>query len=366
MKINPKILIVVAIGTLVVAFFLSTRIGGKQDALSEAVEAGELTLTSMGRSHESLTQFLQENEAQAMELLEAARVALENAMAKLNSAAPTNDEYVLGMIDNYQKTAQASDVMARGIDNLLVVSENLTNALNYYSQKNYAKASEQALNCLHILTPLLSEFETSNATLKEINVLFVPSGQRDRLTLRVGQYRNEMETYSQYVRLLESLLRGKEYLERNDELEEKLRELQNAVANKYYEKAETLRQEISKILQSLRDPKYQTAVDSVSKLDPNLLGGTASEVAQELRDKLRDLEAIGSFENYLQSLEKYLEALRHFELGELPEAEQAANEALGILGQGQGGDPELQGLVEGLREALNSLQLHIKGRPPPG
>jgi len=61
-----------------------------------------------------------------------------------------------------------------------------------------------------------------------------------------------------------------------------------------------------------------------------------------------------------------LEALRHFEQGETVEAEQLINEGLGILAQGQGGDSELQGLYEGLREAFNTLQLRIKGQPDQG
>lgn len=367
LKTNPKILIIPAIGALLVAaVFLGTQTGGGEDVLSEAIEGGELTLTSVGRNYESLKQFVQNNEAQTRQLLEAARSTLENAKTKLNSVRRTSDEYVLGMVDNYQTVAQASDVMAQGVDNLLFISENLTNAIYHYSQKDFEKASEQASYCLQVLTPLLSDFETSNAALTSMNVFFIPSGQRDRLTLGVGQYTSEAEIYNQYVLLLRSLLEGKEYLQMNALLEEYLRQLQNAIANSDYETAQTLRQTISQILQSLRDTRYQVAADLASQLDPSLLSGMTSDVAEEIRNRLRNLEGIDDFENYLQSLEKYLEALSRFEQKDLEGAEQAINEGLGVLGQLQGDDPDLQGLYAGLREAFNTLQLRIKGQPEQG
>jgi F0F1-type ATP synthase membrane subunit b/b' len=367
LKTNPKILIIpVIVALIVAAVFLSTQTGGSQDILSEAIEGGELTLTSVGRNYESLTQFVQNDDAQARQLLEGARAMLENGKAKLNSARRTSDEYVLDMLDNYQRLAEASGVMAQGVDNLLFISENLTDAIYYYSQKNYTVASEQASYCLEILAPLLRDFETSNATLNGINVLYIPSGQRDRLTLGVDQFRNETKIYNQYVLLLRSLLEGKDYLKKNAELEDLLRQLQSSIANKDYQTAETLRQRISEILQSLRDPSYQGAADLASQLDPSLLSGTTSDVAQELRNRLRNLEGIDNFENYLESLRRYLEALEQLQQGNVEGAEQAINEGLGILGQGQGSDSELQGLYAGLTEAFNTLQQSIRNPPPPG
>jgi len=358
LKINPKILIIPAIGALIVAaFFLSTQTGGGKDTLSEAIEGGELTLTSMGRNYESLIQFVQNDETQARQLLEAARVALENGKAKLNSAERTNDEYLLGVLGNYAKLVQASNVMAKGVDNLLVVSENLTNAFYYYSHKDYEKASQQASYCLQILTPLLEDFQASYEDLDAMNVFYIPSGQRDRFNLGVDQFKNETGIYNQYVKLLQTILEGKEYLQMNALLDEYLRELQNAIANNDYKTAEEIRQEISKTLESLKDPRYQKAAEAASKLDPKLLGGMASNIAQELRNRLRNLEGIEAFEKYAQSLEKYLEALKHFERKEFTEAEQAAEEGLRILGQGQGGgDSELQGLYAGLSEAFSTLR----------
>jgi cellobiose-specific phosphotransferase system component IIA len=368
LKTAPKILIITVIGALlVVAVFLSVQTGGGEDLLNEAIEAGELTLTSVGRNYESLTKFVQNDEAQAKQLLEAARATLENAETKITAAKRnTSDEYVLGMLDNYHRLAQASDTMAQGVDNLLTISENLTSAIDYYLQRDFEKAAQQASYCLQVLTPLLSDFRKADTALNGTNVVFIPSGQRDRFTLRVGQYLNETEVYSQYILLLRSLLEGKDYLQKNELLEEYMRQLQSAIANKDYQAAENLRQKINDLLQSLRNPEYQNAADLASQLDPNAFGGTTSGIAEELRNRLRNLEGIDAFENYLQSLEKYLEALRHIEEGKPSEAEQAINQGLGILQQGQGGDPELQGLYEGLRLAFNTLQQTIREPPPPG
>jgi len=367
LKINPKMLAILATAALLVAVgFFSTQKGESEDPLREATEGARLTLTSVSENYESLTQFMQEDETESRQLLEAARLTLENAKARLNSAGSTRDEYVQGMVDNYQDLAQASGVMAQGVENLLTISKNLTNALNYYWQKNYEKASEQALYCLKILTPLLSDFAKSNDTLNAMNVFYIPSGQRDELTLRVSQYRNETRIYNQYVFLLRSILKGKAYLEQNAFLEERLRQLQNAVANGDYEAAEAYLQEISDILQSLEDPEYQDAVDIAAQLNPDLLSGKASDLAEELENRLRDLEEIGAFENYLQSLRQYLKALTHYERGEFEEAQEAINEGAGRLGQGHGGDSELQGLYEGLEGAFSALEMRIRGHSDPG
>jgi cellobiose-specific phosphotransferase system component IIA len=351
----------------VVGVFLSTQTGSSENILSEAIEGGEGTLASVGRNYESLMQFMQNDEAETRQLLQAAQVALENAKAKLNSVeSRTSDEYVLGMLENYQRVAQASDVMSQGVNNLLTINKNFTNTIYYYYQKNYTEAAEQASYCLQVLTPLLNDFATSNASLNDINVVFVPSGQRDQLRLRVGQYRNETEIYIQYVLLLRSILEGKAYLQMNSMLEESLKQLQSAIANNDYQTAQDLRQRISEMLQSLQDQSYQNAADIASQLDPSLLNGVASDVAQELRNRLRNLEGIEGFENYLQSMEKYLEALRRLKQGDKEGAEKLINEGLDLLQKGKPSDHELQGLYEGLREAFNTLELRIKGQPPQG
>jgi hypothetical protein len=366
-KIHSRILIVSVVGVLVVAaVFLSTQLGSGRDALSEAVEGGELALTSVGRNYESLTHFVQNNESESKQLLDAARAALESSKAKLNSAKRTDDEYVRNMVNNYQSLAQASDVMAHGVDNLLAVSANLTRAIDYYSQKDFEKASEQAAYCLQVLAPLQSGFQASDSALSGIIISYIPSGQRDRLAHGVDQYQNEMAIYNQIVLILRSIIEGKDYLQMNAQLEESIRELQSAIANKDYEKAEGLLQKMSEALQALRDPRYQNAADLASQLNPSSLGGDASAISEELKNRLRNNEGLDSFDNYLQSLQKYLEALELFKQGKPTDAEQAIDEGLRLLGQGQGSDPELEGLYEGLRDAYNTLQLRIKSQPDQG
>jgi len=371
-KRHRKLLIVPVIGVLIVAaVFLSTRPGSGENKLDEAVEGGELTLTSVGRNYESITSFLQKDEAQARQLLDAARVALESARTKLDSAARTDDEYVHGMLDNYQRLASASDTMSKGVDNLLFVSENLTNAIDYYSKGDYDKASIEAAYCLEVLTPLLGEFDTSTSVLNGVNVLYVPSGQKDRLAVRVSQYKNEREIYKQCILLLQSLMEGKDYLKQNALLEEYLRQLQEATAKQDYEAAERLRQQMSDLLQSLRSSDYQNAADLASQLDPGKLGDEYSQIAQELQNRLRNTDELDAFQNYLLALQKYLEALQMF--SENPNStgaiQQLIDDALSKAGQGAGsGNGETQSLYEGLKGALSQLstQLYARRPPPPG
>jgi cellobiose-specific phosphotransferase system component IIA len=360
-------LIVTIVGVLIVAaVFLSTQLGSGRDALTEAVEGGELALTSVGRNYESLTHFVQSNETESKQLLEAAKTALETSKAKLNSAKQTDDEYVRNMVNNYQSVAQASDVMAHGMDSLLTVSDNLTLAINFYSQKNFENASEQASYCLEVLAPLQSDFQASDSALKGIIISYVPSGQRDRLAHGVDQYQNEMTIYNQIVLFLRSIIEGKDYLQMNAQLEEDTQELQSAIANEDFERAEGLLQKMSEALQTLRSPGYQNAADLASQLNPNSLSGDASAISQELKNRLRDQEGLDSFGNYLQSLQKYLEALELFKQGKSTDAEQAINEGLRLLGEGTRSDSELEGMYEGLRDAYNTLRLHIKGQPDQG
>jgi len=366
-RVDPKVLIISSILVLLVAvLFLSIQTGEGPSAQNEAIEGGELALTSVGRNYESIRQFVRSDEEQTRQLLEAARVALDKAEAKLNSARRSSDEYLLGMLDSYQRVANASAVMSQGLDNLLLISKNMTDAFYYYSKNDYDKASEEASYCLQVLRPLVGDFKASNASLASINVFYIPSGHRDQLPLRVNQFENETETYNQYILLLDSLIKGKEYLQKNDVLEEAFRKLQEAINKKDYQAAENRLQEISEILQSLRDSKYQTVAEIASKLEPSMLGGQMSSLAQELKLRLRNLAGVDNLETYRQATEKYLEASRNLDQNEISQAEQAINEGLGILGQGQGGDLELQGMYAGLRRALNTLQQRIKGQPEQG
>lgn len=370
LKTPLKLLIALTMIALLVAVaFLSIRMGGgsEQNLLNEAVEGGESAITAVGRSYESLTRFVQENLMQAEEILEAARTSIDYAKAKLTSAGRTEDEFTLRMVENYKIISGASEVMAQGVDNLLTMSDSLQNALNHYRQGEYEEAAQQASQGLGVLTPLLTDLEEWNSSWDGLNYHYIAAGHRDRVNHAVGQYRSEYEIYSQYILLLRSLLEGKDYLETRELIDEKLRQLQSAIANEDYENAQRLLQEISELLQTLKDPKYENATAMASKLNPELLEGNAFDTALDLKTRLKDAEGIEGFENYIQSLEKFVEASNYFADGKPEAAEQSANEGIGILAQGQAsGDPELQNLYRGLGEAFNSLLMHIKGPQPPG
>lgn len=367
LRTSQKVLIIsVAAIIIASAVLLSTQFGAPRNALNEAVEGGELTITSVGRNHESLTWFIRNDNAEASQLLEAARTALDTAKAKFSSAAHTDDDYVRNMVSNYRLLVGASDVMATGVDNLLDASANLTNAIDYYSKQDYENAAKQAVYCLSVLEPLQTSFESSSVELSNMSLVYIPSGQRDRLTQGVDQYRSEMAVYNQIILLLRSIIEGKNYLQMNAQLEESMRQLQNAIANQDYETAKSLLHDMADALHALRDQSYQIVANLTSQLNPDQLGGDTSDIAQELQNRLRDLEGLDSFQNYLQSLEKYLEALELYNRGNLDEAEQALNQGLTILGNGEGTDPELQGMYQGLRAAFDSLHTRIKGQPDQG
>ena len=75
---------------------------------------------------------------------------------------------------------------------------------------------------------------------------------------------------------------------------------------------------------------------------------------------------IDAFQNYAQGLQKYVEALQHYDQGQLSEAQQSVNEGLGILSKGKRSDPYLDSMYSGLLEAFNTLQQRIKGQPNQG
>lgn len=366
-KANAKFLLpVIMIIFILVAIFLSTHVGGGENALSEAIEGGELILTSISRNNQSITHFVENDKEQARQLLEAARASLDNAKAKLSAAKRTTDPYVRTMLANYQTLSEASDIMAQGVDNLLAISDNLENAINHYVQGAYENASAEASYSLQILTPLLSDFEKHNVSLNGLDYSYIPSGQRDRVKQAVNQYKRTMEIYNQYVLLLKILQNETDYLNLSRLIEEYMQQLQRAANIRDYETAHNLLQEISNVLQSLRSPTHQSAADMASQLDPSLLSGLTSQAARDLQTRLRNLEGIEDFENYLRSLERYLEASNYLERGELEEAELAVSEGLEMLEQGRGVDPQLQGFFTALREAFNSLQMRIRGQPDQG
>jgi len=376
LRANLKLLIpLIVAGLLIAAILLSTPMGSSPNPLSLALEGGQYTLTSIGRNNESMTHFVENREEEARDLLTAALASLESARARLTAAGNTEDEYVLHMVENYQILAQASGVMSKGVENLLSVSDDLESALDHYWRGEYEEASQNASVCLQILTPLVTEFERWNQSLNDLNYHYIASGHREQTEQAVKQYRSAMETYLQYILLLQSLLEGVDYLEMRQLIDEYLRQLQSAVSRGDYNAARELLQEISRMLQSLKGQNYQNAAATASQLDPNALSGEASEAAQDLKTRLKPTEGIEGLEKYLESLEKYLEALSYLEQGDLQSAEQAASEGLAGLGQGAGqgpgmgpgqGDLELQNLYLGLTEAFNSLLMRIRGQPEQG
>ncbi len=372
LRANLKLLIPLTIASLlIIAIFLSNPMSSSPDPLSLGVEGGQYTLTSIGRNNESMTHFVEDREQETRDVLKAALVSLESGRTKLTAAGNTDDEYVLRMVESYQILVQASEVMAKGVENLLSISDDLESAFNHYWRKEYEKASQKASVCLQTLTSLMSDFEKWNQTLDDLNYQYIASGHREQTEQAVKQYRSAIETYLQYILLLRSLLEGVDYLEMRWLIDEYLKQLQSAIARGDHEAAQELLEEISKILQSLKDQNYQNATATASQLDPNALNGEASERAQDLKTRLKSKEGIDDFERYLESLDKYLEALGYLEQGNLQSAEQAVSEGLSILGQGPGiglgqGDSELQNLYEGLAEAFNSLLMRIKGQPDQG
>jgi hypothetical protein len=155
LKISLKLLLLFMVSALVITAVFLTNIHSDQgNSLTEAIEGGESTLDAIGRSHESLTNFVKDEEELARELLKAAHESHEYAKVRLTSARRTEDVFVLNMIENYLMLLNYSHVMTLGIDNLLAISDDLEKTLNYYRQGAYKEAAEKASVCLHWLTSL--------------------------------------------------------------------------------------------------------------------------------------------------------------------------------------------------------------------
>lgn len=357
------------VALIIAAVFLNNiRIGGESNPLTEAIEGGESSLTAIGRSHESLISFMKDGEESAGELLKAAKESQQFAEAKLTSAARTNDKFVLNMAENYGILLNSSHVMTQGIDNLLAVSEELKKTLNYYRQGAYVEAAEEASVCLQTLNPLVDQFELWNQSLDGVNYQYVAAGQKDQVKHAVVEYKDETGIYLEYISLLESILKGVDYLKEMDDIWELYGQLQHALASKDYEHARELLQEISEKLQPLKNPQYQEAATTASELDPNLLEGEAYNVAQDVKNQLKDLQGLERFETYLNSVREYMKASSLLEKGDTEAAEEAIVEGLGLLGEeGQGeGDPEIQRFHSSLRTAFNSLRMQLRGQPEQG
>jgi len=363
LKTGLKFAFFIAVLALVIAAVVLNNLitGGGPKALTEAMEGGESVLTAIGRSHESLTNFMKNNEQLAEELLKVAQTSQENAKAKLTFARHTDDDFVINMAENYGILLDSSHVLTRGLDNLLAITDDLKKAFGYYEQGAYEEAAEKASVCLQTLTPLVKQFNLWNRSLDSINYGYVASGHRDRVKHAVVEYRDENRIYLEYILLLESIMEGVNYLNAMDAINELFDQLQHAVANKDYENARDFLEEISEQLQLLEDPQYQNAASTASELDQSLLDGEAFNIAQDVKDQLKDLEGIQGFENYLESVRRYMEALSYFEQGDLEAAEEAIGRGLSLLGQGESlTDAQIQRFYTALRGAFNSLTTQMR------
>ena len=126
LRIGKKLVLVIAIIPIIIAvlFLLQTQ-EISSNPLKEASEGGELLLTAIGRSHESLMDFVNDKEELAQEILRAARDAQDHAEAKLNSAKRVGDDVIIRMVENYDVLYGSSSTMTQGVGNLLTVSDNL-------------------------------------------------------------------------------------------------------------------------------------------------------------------------------------------------------------------------------------------------
>lgn len=372
LKISLKLVLVLFVLALVItsAVFLNNiRITSGGNALTEAIEGGESTLTAIGRSHESLGHFLQDEKELARELVKAACASQDNAKGRLASARHTEDDIVLNIVENYGILFNSSQVMTQGVDNLLTISDNLEKTLNHYGQGEYEEAAEEASVCLQTLTPLVDHFEKWNQSLENLNYLYMGSDHRNRVKQAIAKYRDEMKIYNEYILLLESVINGIDYLNTMDSIDELFKQMQHALASKNYTEAQRLLEEISKQLKLLKDPQYQNATSSASKLDPSLLNGTAFYTAQDMRNRLRNLERIQEFENYLEAVREYMEALRLLDEENLEAFEEAIDQGLSLLGQGENlADSGVQRFHTALKEEFNSLrmQMQLRGQPEQG
>ncbi len=363
------ILLLGVVALVMAAVFLNNiRIGGESNPLTEAIEGGESSLAAIGRSHESLMNFMNDKEEPAVELLKAAKASQEYAETRLTSARRTADDFVLNMAENYGILLDSSHVMTQGVDNLLAISEELEKTLSYYRQGAYEEAAEEASVCLQTLYPLVDQFEPLDQSLDGVNYQYVVSGHRDRVKHAIVEYREETGIYLEYILLLESIKKGVDYLTAMDSINELFDQLQHALASKDYERAQGLLQEISEKLQLLVDPQYQEAATTASELDTSLLKGDAYNVGQDVKNQLKDLFGLQGFENYLNCVREYMEAASYFEQDDLKAAEEAIEKGLVSLErQGEGAvDSEVQKFYKGLRGAFNSLEMQVRGQPPQG
>jgi hypothetical protein len=365
-KAKFTLVLVASVVIVAVLLFSLFTINPVRNPLTDAIESGESTLKAVDRNHESMVKFASELTDEAEELLKTAQTSQEQAKVGLTYARHTDDEFVLNMVQNYGSLLESSQVMNQGVECLLAVNDNLQKALNYYSQRSYSLAADSASICLQSLEPLVGNFDAGNQSLERINYRYLASGHKDQVKYAVLEYKDTMSIYLQYIELLKTLKQGAAYMKKADEMNDLFNQMQNNLANNAYENAKQLLDELSRQLEGLKNPDFQNAASLASQLNPSLLSGLAHNTAEDLKNQLKDLKGIDSFENYLKAVEKYREASMYLANGETTKAEETTNQALAMLAQsegqpGQGSDTSRYS--EALEFALNSLKMQIRGQP---
>jgi hypothetical protein len=365
---KAKFTLVLAASVVIAAVLLFSlfTINPVRNPLTDAIESGESTLKAVDRNHESMVKFASELTAEAEELLKTAQTSQEQAKVGLTYARHTDDEFVLNMAQNYGFLLESSQVMNQGVECLLAVNDNLQKALNYYSQRSYSLAADSASICLQSLEPLVGNFDAGNRSLERINYRYLASGQKDQVKYAVLEYKDAMSIYLQYIDLLKTLEQGAAYMKKANEMNDLFNQMQNDLANNAYENAKQLLDELSRQLEGLKTPDFQDAASLASQLNPSLLSGLAHNTAEDLKNQLKDLKGIDSFENYLKAAEKYREASMYLANGETTKAEETTNQALAMLAQteGQPGEgSDTSRYSKALEFALNSLKMQIRGQP---
>jgi hypothetical protein len=370
---KAKFALIATVLILIVIFLLLTSLdfNTTSNPLNDAIVSGESTLTAIDRNHQSILDFAKDQRDEAKVLLKTAQMSQEQAKASLTYARRTNDEFVLSMAQNYALLLDSSGVMNEGVNNLLTINDSLEKTFNNYWQGSYRAASDNASNCLQTLEPLVDQFTQKNQTLEQLNYRYLASGKKDQVKYAVTEFQDAMDIYLQYVQLLRTIKEGTAYLQETNKTNDLLNKLQHALASNSNEDTQQLLDELSKELEQLKDQRYQSAASLAAQIDPNLLNGVAQDIASDLKNQLKDVEDIQRFENYLNSVEKFNQASTYLANGQKDKAQQAADQALTMLAQGQGGSAgakadDVQRYSEALEFALNSLEMQIRGQPDQG
>jgi hypothetical protein len=91
------------------------------------------------------------------------------------------------------------------------------------------------------------------------------------------------------------------------------------------------------------------------------------DVAQDLKNQLKDTGGLDEFELCLRSLQKYMNAQDFLRQGNSKAAEDSIDEGLSLLSEGQGeATADLKNFYTALQIALNSMKMQIRGQPDQG